>query len=180
MGDSESKIKIPRAESKAKSDFVAAIVIMIFSIAVGINSLGMPRDSGWSTAAGLVPLILSVSLFMMACGLMVSSIRRDAFAKFAEQKGSDFLSSVFTDTSTRKTFCIIAITTGYITLLVDRVPFEVSGFIFLFVALQMCWKTGSLQRKLAVSILVPVVLTMIFRLFFNIFLPGGTLLELVF
>ena len=180
MPDSESKIKIPRADSKAKSDFVAAVAIMIFSISVGINALGMPRHGGWSTAAGLVPLILSVSLFMMACGLMVSSIRRDAFAKFAEQKGRGFLSRVFTDTSSRKTVCIIAITTGYIMLLVDRVPFEVSGFIFLFVALQMCWKTGSLPRKLAISILVPVVLAMIFKVFFNIFLPGGTLLELVF
>jgi len=173
------KNKVLRAGSKAKSDFVAAIVIMIFSISVAINSLSMPRESGWSTAAGLVPLILSVSLFMMAFGLLVSSIKRDACAQFAEQKGREFLTRVFGDVSARKTVCIIALTTGYIILLVDRVPFEVSGFIFLFVALQMCWKKGSLQRKLVVSILVPVVLTIIFRMFFNIFLPGGALLELV-
>ena len=180
MAESDSNIKDPRAESRAKSDFVAAIIIMIFSIAVGVNSLGMPRDSGWSTAAGLVPLILAVSLFMMSCGLMASAIRRDAFAHFAELSKSEFLSRAFTDSSAKKTVCIIAITTGYITLLVDRVPFEISGFIFLLVALQMCWKTGSLVRKLSISILVPVVLTAIFRVFFNIFLPGGTLLELVF
>jgi len=173
------KNKALRAESKAKSDFVAAFVIMIFSILVAISSLSMPRESGWDTAPGLVPLILSLSLFMMAFGLMVSSIKRDVFAQFAEQKGSKFLTRLFADTSKRKTACIIAITTGYITLLVDRVPFEVSGFIFLFVALQLCWKKGSLKRKLVVSILVPVVLTIIFRMFFNIFLPGGTLLELI-
>lgn len=179
MVQSSKGVNVPGAGSKAKSDFIAAIVIMIFSIAVGINSLGMPRDSGWSTAAGLVPLILSVSLFMMAIGLLISSIKRDAFAQFAELKGSKFPTRVFNDVAARKTVCIITLTACYILLLVDRIPFEVSGFVFLFVALQMCWKTGSLMRKLAVSILVPVVLTIIFRIFFNIFLPGGTLLELV-
>ena len=179
MVHTDRKIKVMRADSKAKSDFLAALVIMIFSILVAISSISLPRESGWDTAPGLVPLILSISLFMMACGLMVSSIKRDAFAQFAEQRGSEILTRVFGDVPARKTVCIIALTTGYITLLVDRVPFEISGFIFLFIALQMCWKKGSLKRKLVVSILVPVVLTIIFRIFFNIFLPGGTLLELV-
>lgn len=179
MEQSTKNADVPKVGAKAKSDFVAAVVIMIFSIAVAINSLGMPRDSGWSTAPGLVPLILAVSLFMMAVGLLLSSIKRDAFRLFAEQRGGGELTRLLADVSVRKTVCIIAITTLYITLLVDRIPFEVSGFIFLFVSVQMCWKTGSQKRKLAVSVLVPVVLTIIFRIFFNIFLPGGTLLELI-
>jgi hypothetical protein len=180
MVESSKETDVPKADLKVRSDFVAALVIMIFSIAVAINSIGMPRNSGWSTAAGLVPLILAVSLFLMALGLLVSAIKRDVFKLFAEQKTSGYLARMFSDISTRKTLCIIAITTAYITLLVGRVPFEVSGFVFLFVAVQMCWKKGSLQRKLALSILVPVVLAIVFRLFFNVFLPGDTLLELIF
>lgn len=179
MAQSDSITDTPGTGWKVKSDFVAALVIMIFSLAVAINAIGMPRDGGWSTAAGLVPLILAVSLFMMGVGLLVSSIKRDVFKLFAEQRGSGYLARALADNSTRKTLCIIGITTAYITLLVGRVPFEVSGFIFLFVAVQMCWKTGSLRRKLAVSFLVPVVLTIVFRIFFNVFLPGDTLLELI-
>ena len=179
MEQSSKGTDVPGSGSRVKSDFVAAVVIMIFSIAVAVNSLGMPRASGWSTGAGLVPLILAVSLFMMAFGLLVSSIKRGVFRLFAEQRGSGYPARLFADVSARKTVCIIAITAAYILLLVDRIPFEISGFIFLFVAVQMCWKTGSLTRKLLVSILVPVVLTIIFRIFFNIFLPGGTLLELI-
>ena len=179
MVHTDRDVKGVGADPKAKSDLVAAFVIMLFSILVAINSISMPRDGGWDTAPGLVPLILAVSLFMMALGLLVSSIKRDGFAQFTALRGSGFLSRALADNSTTKTVGIIAITTCYITLLVDRVPFEVSGFIFLFIVIQMCWKKGSLKGKLAVSILVPVILTIIFRIFFNIFLPGGTLLELI-
>lgn len=170
---------VAKTDARVKSDFFAAIVIMVFSIAVAINSIGMPRESGWSTAPGLVPLFLSVTLFAMAFGLLVSSIKRNVFKLFAEQTSSGYLARMLADNATRKSLCIIAIIAGYITLLVGRVPFEVSGFIFLFVAVQMCWKKGSLKRKLAVSMLVPVVLVVVFRIFFNVFLPGDTLLELI-
>ncbi len=59
--------------------------------------------------------------------------------------------------------------------------FEFASILYLFAIIKIFWKEGTLLKILLISILTPIVFSIIFTVLFNQGLPGGSLLsDLIF
>jgi hypothetical protein len=166
-----------KQENMAGTDFLSAILLMGFSVGIVIWSLKMPRFAGWSSAPGLLPLLLSISTFFMSLGLLISSIKNQGHKNLRMRYRALSLSRFIREPKTKRSLGIILLTALYVFVLLDRIPFELSGFIYLMVTLTIFWRKGSWFKIILLSLLVPFVTSGIFRGLFVIFLPGGSFFD---
>jgi hypothetical protein len=164
-------------DGMAGTDFLSAILLMGFSVGIVIWSLKMPRFAGWSSAPGLLPLLLSISTFFMSLGLLISSIKNQGHQKLRMKYRALSLRPFISEPKTKRSLGIIFLTALYVFVLLDRIPFELSGFIYLMVTLTIFWRKGGWFKIILLSLLVPFVTSGIFRGLFVIFLPGGSFFD---
>ena len=65
-----------KKDVKPEIDFITSVLLMLLSVFIFVVAIYLPRSNTWLTAPGLMPLILSVSLFLLALYLMVYTLRR--------------------------------------------------------------------------------------------------------
>jgi hypothetical protein len=166
-----------KKDSMAETDFLSAFLLMGFSVGIVLWSLKMPRFAGWSSAPGLLPLLLCTSTFFMSLSLMISSIKNQGHKKLMMRYRALSLSRFIRDTKTKRSLGIILLTALYVFVLLDRIPFELAGFIYLMITLYVFWKKGGWFKIILISLLVPFVTSGIFRGLFVVFLPGGSFFD---
>jgi hypothetical protein len=166
-----------KKDSMAETDFLSAILLMGFSVGIVLWSLKMPRFAGWSSAPGLLPLLLCTSTFFMSLSLLISSIKNQGHKKLMMRYRTLSLSRFIRDTKTKRSLGIILLTALYVFVLLDRIPFELAGFIYLMITLYVFWKKGGWFKIILISLLVPFVTSGIFRGLFVVFLPGGSFFD---
>jgi hypothetical protein len=166
-----------KQENMAGTDFLSAIVLMAFSVGIVLWSLKMPRFAGWSSAPGLLPLLLSISTFFMSLGLLISSIKNQGHKNLRMKYRAFSLSRFMSEPKTKRSLGIILLTAFYVFALLDRIPFELSSFIYLMITLTVYWRRGGWFKIILISLLVPFVTSGIFRGLFVVFLPGGSFFD---
>jgi hypothetical protein len=166
-----------KEESMAGTDFFSAIVLMGFSAGIFVWSLKMPRFAGWSSAPGLLPFLLGISTFFMSFGLLISSIKNQGHKKGMMKYRALSLSRFIREPKTKRSLGIILFTALYVFVLLDRIPFELAGFIYLMITLTVFWRKGGWVKIILLSLLVPFVTSGIFRGLFVVFLPGGSFFD---
>jgi hypothetical protein len=164
-------------DSMAGTDFLSAILLMGFSAGVVIWSLKMPRFAGWSTAPGLLPLLLCTCTFFMSLSLLVSSVKSQGHKTLLIRCRSFSWSGFFSDTKTKRSLGIILLTGTYVFVLLDRMPFELASFIYLLVTLSVFWRKGGWFKIILLSLVLPFVTSGIFRGLFIVFMPGGSFVD---
>ena len=169
----------PAKEPIPGIDFFVSIIILVLSTVVFVWSFQMPRPGGWSTAPGLMPLFLAVTLFAMGIGLMTSALRNNGIAALRTRMHGFSFRSWVNEATGRRTLWILLLTTVYIFVLLGRIPFEIASMLFLLATLFVFWKNGSWLRIVLFSVFLPLVLGIIFRGVFVILLPGGSLFDLI-
>jgi hypothetical protein len=123
----------------------------------------------WGTAPGLLPGILSASLGLMSGAVMLSSIRRGGLAALADWRGGSLQD--FARRSWRLLVAMLAVAILYFGLL--RVaPFEIAAILFFLFMTRVYWPGASRSRRIAVSLILPVVIALIFQAGFGVPLPG--------
>lgn len=169
----------------ARQNLVAALAIGAIAILAVVLALGMENTGGdISSAAGLLPFLVGLSLFFMAAGLGAMAVRDGGASDFFQGFGG--LRGYFDDIERRRTILLLAIIAAYVTL-VDLVAFEwripVGGFEFRFsgyelfsiatltLILKIFWRKP-IPHCLGVSAGVVLALASIFRYGFRILLPG--------
>lgn len=124
---------------------------------------------GWGTAPGLLPGILSASLCLMCGSVMLSSIRRGGLAALAGWRRGGL--SDFVRRSWRLLVAMLAVAVLYFGLL-RIAPFEVAAILFLLFMTRVYWPDASPLKRIAVSVIVPLVIALIFQAGFGVPLPG--------
>lgn len=165
----------PAVSPMAGYDIVTAVVVMALSVAVAVVSWGMPRPSGWNSAPGLIPLLFAGTLFVMGAGLLLSALCRRGWASLGAMLSDFSFTKAMTDIETRRTAEIIALAAVYMLGMAGRLPFEVSGSLFLFGCLAIFWRRGGWLKILLISLLVPLSFTLVFKVFFAMLLPGESI-----
>ena len=160
-------------------DVVTAVVVMAISIAVAIISMKMPRPADWKSAPGLIPLLFSVTLFLMGLGLFISAMRRKGFAILSMMLSELTLGEFAADTRTKRTIWIILLAGIYIILLIGRLPFEIAGSLFLFGTFTVFWRKGGWLKITLVSVIFPMAFGFTLRMLFSILLPGDSIFDLL-
>ena len=170
--------------SSPAKNFAASCVIAVFAIAVMVLSAQLEVPDALATAPGLLPLLVSGTLLLMAIGLAVKSIRAGAL------RGNTYRPDPrhwFADQENRRTVLLMLVVFLYV-VVVDSVWFEVDielGFfklpfssfeltsaIALTTILKLFWR-ARLWRCGLVALLYSMALTNIFRFGFHILLPGA-------
>ncbi|MDI7258564.1 MAG: tripartite tricarboxylate transporter TctB family protein [Thermodesulfobacteriota bacterium] len=167
----------PKEENMAVTDFLSGIFLMGFSLVIILWALKMPRFSGWSSAPGLLPLLLCTSTFFMSLSLLITSIRMQGHKKFMMRIRAFSFGRLIGETKTRRSLGIIFLTAIYIFILLHRMPFELASFLYLFATFSIFWKKGGWLKIVLISLLLPFVTSVLFRGLFVVFLPGGTFFE---
>jgi len=76
--------------TKTKADLVTSMVIIVFSAAIVVNSLGMPtmadRNRNPLSGPGVVPTFIGAMLFLLGFSMLIRSIRHGGFRLFSEDK----------------------------------------------------------------------------------------------
>ncbi|MDF1592445.1 MAG: hypothetical protein P1P89_13090 [Desulfobacterales bacterium] len=178
MDPSTSK-PLDKKTKMAGIDVLTAVVVMAVSIAVAVISMKLPRPVDWKSAPGLIPLLFSVTLFLMGLGLFVSALRRNGVANLSMMLSGLSMGGFVSDARTKRTIWIILLAGIYIILLTGRLPFEVAGSLFLFSAFTIFWRKGGWLKIVLLSVIIPTVFGFTLRMMFTILLPGDSIFDLL-
>ena len=94
----------------------------------------------------------------------------------ANVRGFSFRKMI-TSTKTKRMLWIILLAAGYMFVLLDRMPFELSSSIFLVSALFVFWRRGGWLKIVLISVIVPVTISGLFRVLFIVFVPGESIFD---
>jgi len=162
-------------------DIVGILIFMLLSTYIAIIALKMPKPRGWSSAPGLFPFILSITLFIMCLFLLIGTLKEKKQVNekigLINYKLMEYVKkSIKYNIRTIKAILFVAI---YYFILVRIFPFEIATAIYLFVSLTQFWKKGKVISKIVISILAPLFFVIIFQEMFRLAMPGISLLELI-
>lgn len=161
-------------ERIALADFIMAILLMILCLAVAYSSIKMPSPRGWYTSPGLFPMFIAVGLFGMALALFVGALKEKFSFMVRVAKNLDLL-DILTQETTKRVGLITFAVFVYIYILLRFLPFELATFAYLMGTLIIFWKT-KMKKILFASLLLPLLISIFFNMFFKTLLPGGSLL----
>lgn len=169
----------------AKQNLAAAVVIGAVAILALVLAVRLEVPGELYTAPGLLPFIVSLSLFFMALGLGAMAVRDGGAKDFFD--GFEGPGAYFQDVERLRTFLLLGIIVVYI-VLVDLVAFEwrlpIGGFEWRFggyelfsiaaltLILRIFWKRPLAPHCLGVSAGMVLALASVFRYGFRILLPG--------
>ncbi len=168
--------EIERAKT-AGGDFASSIFIMILSVLISLWSLKMPKPGGWGSGPGLMPLLLGISLFCMALGLFLSSLRRHGPSRFSIGMRRLLSKDGFKEGKAKRSLWIMFLSALYLFGMIGRMPFEAASFVYLACTLFLFWRKGGWPKILLVSALLPLALGFLFRVMFVMILPGNSIFE---
>ena len=162
--------------TKTKADLVTSVLLIVFSAAITVNSLGMPtmvdRNESPFSGPGVVPAFVGIMILLLSITMLVRSLRRGAPMFFVE----DLKSKVGGSPSS---WLRIARTVGLCVLyalLLGKVWFPLITFLFVFAFVMMFeydFKSpvaGQWKKPLFASILAIVTSASVFFVFQHLFL----------
>jgi putative tricarboxylic transport membrane protein len=177
----DARTKKPKTPEMPKADFVTALVLLAFSIAVIALSLDLPRlehrDINPWTIPGLVPTLLGGVLGLMALVLLVRSLRYRGHllgltpARLREIAGMTQVKRVTVTIA----FCLL-----YALVLIGWLPYVLSTFVFVFIFILLFEYDrhaglGSQRRRIIVAgveaVIVAAAIASLFQYVFLVRLP---------
>ncbi len=155
-----------------KCDIVFGFLLAIASLIFAIISFRMPWDGisggGIYAAPGLMPLIVSSAIFFMSISVAINGIKEAGFIKISDiTRLIKYLNTVFTKRVALMALIIII----YAFVLLGRIPFGLSTFIYLFSFMFLFRRENKWWVCLIVSVISSFLITFFFGSIINIPLP---------
>lgn len=167
-------------QSKGPGEAVFSLVLVLFSAAAFWQSYGISGFGGL-TSAGVFPMLASAAMLISASVVLSRAVRsRPSKGDMApaenpgDAPGDVRPGKVFT----RDLVIVAALVAGYVAAM-PYIGFVPASALFLFAAFSYLWRKGWLV-SLAVTVFSVTVIYVVFRLGFQVVLPGGTWLRGVF
>ena len=175
-----------RSKRKAETgkDFASAVVIGAFAMVFMVLSLRLEVPGSTYTAPGMLPFIVSLTLFFMAVGLGIGALRQGSLGGSLGELARH-LKNYAVDQEGRRTVMLIGMVFLYVFLVAVlsfdfRVPvfffdfeitsYEVVSILAIGMILRIFWKK-SLVRCGFVSLIMIEVLVSVFRYGFGMIMP---------
>lgn len=170
MEEKDAERKFRPEEREARNGFLMGIGLLTLSGYFFVSGWFVPRPEGWLTAPAMLPLLLGGSLFVMAGLITLDTIKQGAFRALFDAGRGDA-----TDGRPlwRILFAIVAVGVFYFGLL-RFLHFEIATAVFLFAMMQAYWPDGSFRARLAISVVLPFLISGSFQGGFGIPLPGDS------
>ena len=158
-------------EETPAADFFMGIVLMVLSAVIVCIAWSWPRPTGIASAAGLVPLLIASTLFLMALTLFVTSFKRKGYQRFIHYLTIDYWQNFLPSSEGKLLLLTLSTILVYMILLLNVLPFEAATLIYTAGSLYLFWK-GKIFKILIISASVTAFYVVSFRYFFKLVLPG--------
>ena len=158
--------------SEGPTSVLIAVGLLALSAYFAVAGFDIRIPEGWQTAPGMLPIILGISLFIMAGLLLVKALRAGAWrVRFVDEMGESSMN--------RAGIGLLLVGVYYFGLLA-YLPFEVASSLFLLGMFWVFWPAGRWAARIATAIGLPILITLCFAGGFGLPLPGeGNLILLV-
>lgn len=153
-----------RPSSEGPTSVLIAVGLLVLSAYFAIGGLEIRIPEGWQTAPGMLPIILGVSLFVMASMLLVKALRSGAL----RVRMHDELS----ESSLKRAGTAVLLVGVFFFGLLAFLPFELASTIFLLAMYWAFWPSGSWMPRVATAVGLPILITLCFQGGFGLPLPG--------
>lgn len=168
-----------KPENMPKADFVASILLMLFSIWIIAHSLQMPRfeDVGANpfSVPGIVPGVLGTVVFFLSLAVFVRALRQKGYRLRIDRAT---LVKFLADPSTRRMLLTTVLCVIYGLAMIGHMNYYLATFVFVmsFMLLFQYRSSAASHRRLLLTALVQAALTativgVIFRYLFLVDLP---------
>ncbi|MCG8485414.1 MAG: tripartite tricarboxylate transporter TctB family protein [Clostridia bacterium] len=155
----------------AKNNIVYGLLLLLLSIFAIVESMRMPTYShleGVYAAPGLVPLLLGITLLLMAIAILVPALRAGGWQQL-KSSISKRNNKETSDSTKRMRLTVLYIGT-YVFLLLGKLPYTISTSVFIFVYIYSFHK-GERNKRIIKALIISVISTaIIFILFTRIFM----------
>ncbi|TFG82775.1 MAG: tripartite tricarboxylate transporter TctB family protein [Spirochaetales bacterium] len=123
--------------TKIKADLVTSVILIVFSTAITVNSLGMPtmvdRNESPFSGPGVVPAFIGAMLFFLGTFMLVRSLRQGAYRFIVEDRGKPGGSERASWMRIARTIVLCVL----YALLLGKVWFPIITFLFVFIFIMM-------------------------------------------
>lgn len=152
-------------------DFMGAVALLVFSIAVIIGSILLYQESGevFYLSPGLMPLVLGAALLFTSFLHFLESLK-DGGLKGRCQEVKEWFGTVVKDKTSHSMLIGVLIMAVYIYVLLSFLPFWLSSLIFM-VILMLYLKAASPVRILLISAIAVALIVLLFQVMFRVPLP---------
>jgi hypothetical protein len=152
------------ASSEGPTSVLIAVGLLALSAYFAVAGFAIRVPEGWQTAPGMLPIILGISLFVMAGLLLAKALRAGAWrVRFVDEMGESSLK--------RAGIGLLVVGVYYFGLLA-YLPFEVASSLFLLGMFWVFWPGGRWTARIATAIGLPILITLCFAGGFGLPLPG--------
>lgn len=152
------------APSEGPTSVLIAVGLLVLSAYFAIAGFEIRVPEGWQTAPGMLPIILGVSLFIMAGLLLAKAIRAGAWRINMHDEVSE-------SSLKRAGTAVLLVGIFYFGLLAF-LPFEVAAGLFLLAMFWFFWPEGAWGPRIATAVGLPILITLAFQGGFQLPLPG--------
>ncbi len=152
-------------------DFMGAVALILFSIAVIVGSILLHQDTGevFYLSPGLMPFILGVALLFTSILHLADSLKNGG-ASARTKEVREWFGRVVRDKTCHGMLIGVLIMAAYIYVLLSFLPFWLSSVIFM-VVLMMFLKSASPVRILLISVIAVALIVLLFQVMFRVPLP---------
>lgn len=150
-----------------KADFIAAIILVLFSIGVILTAMVMPEfKQGWYAAPGFPPAVFGAMLLVMSMVFLIRTILRGEWQfRLKQEHWRRFLSSYAV-----RRVAAIAAAIAFFLILFGKIPFLLLSTLFLLVTIWF-FQGAKLWQNIIISILTSAIIWYVFGVVFMVPLP---------
>lgn len=152
------------------SDLIMGVILVIFSIFLGVSALRMRVYNTFLDAPGFFPLILGIIFFAFGLVMIISAVRSGSVEAAKKAFSKNNLITVLLDSQTKRVIILSFFMVVYIYGLIGRVHFTVSTFLYLM-ATFLYLKSTTLVKSAIISIVSALLISAVFQYLFKIPLP---------
>jgi hypothetical protein len=160
------------AEEKPAADFFMGILLMTFSGIVFDVAWSWPRSGGIASSAGLLPLLISATLFLMALIIFITSLKHKGYQRMINILKLSTSRKSLASVNAKLLFLTFSTILVYTIILLNLLPFEIATFLYVAGSLYLFWKE-KIYKILIISIGITAFYSVTFKLLFKLALPGA-------
>lgn len=160
----EAKRQAETAPSEGPTSVLIAVGLLALSAYFTVAGFEIRVPEGWQTAPGMLPIILGITLFIMAGLLLAKAIRAGALRVRLHEEVDD--------SGLKRAGTALLLVGIYYFGLLAFLPFEVASTLFLLAMFWFFWPASSWTPRIATAVGLPILITLAFQGGFELPLPG--------
>jgi hypothetical protein len=158
-------------EETPAADFMMGILLMALSAVICYAAWSWPRPEGISSAPGLFPFCIAITLFFMALGVFINALRLRGHRRFVKVFTRDHIQEAWARGNLKLAVLTLATVLTYMVVILNILSFEIGTFIYMVGSLYLFWR-GKITRILIISGAMVAFYSVMFKVLFKLVLPG--------